>query len=149
MTFRILALSFADAETARLDGGAYARSCIADSPTGYPCRVSLVHARPGERVHLFNYRHHDARTPYWASYATYVREGAQQARLAVGEVPEVIACRTVSLRAYDEEGVLGSAELSAGSLAAEAIDRLLGAGNQTVHIHHAAYGCYLARAVPA
>ena len=46
-----------------------ARRVVADGP-GYPCRVSLVDAAPGEELVLFEYRHHDVASPYRASGAS-------------------------------------------------------------------------------
>ena len=53
----------------------------ADMKPGYPCRVTLEDAEPGERVPLFNYENHKAQTPCRSSYAIYVRDGADKAAL--------------------------------------------------------------------
>ena len=47
---------------------------ICDSQPGFPCRVSLEDAAPGERVLLVNYEHLPVESPYRASHAIYVRE---------------------------------------------------------------------------
>jgi hypothetical protein len=63
-----------------LDDAALARARalrrVCDSRPGFPCRVSLEDARPGERVLLVNYEHLPVDSPYRASHAIYVREGA-------------------------------------------------------------------------
>jgi len=46
-----------------------ARRYIADTMPGFPCRVTLKDAEPGERVLLINYVHQPADTPYRASHA--------------------------------------------------------------------------------
>src|SRR5207244_12139960 len=58
-----------------------ASRCVADQKPGYPCRVSLVDAEPGERVILLPFEHHDVCSPYRASGPIFVREEARQADL--------------------------------------------------------------------
>src|SRR5262245_969987 len=41
-----------------------ARACIADSLIGFPCRVSLRDAAPGERLILLNHEHLPSPGPY-------------------------------------------------------------------------------------
>jgi hypothetical protein len=41
-----------------------ARRCIADAKPGFPCRVSLVDAEPGEPVLLLPFTHHDTPSPF-------------------------------------------------------------------------------------
>jgi hypothetical protein len=54
----------------------------ADEGDRFPCRISLRDARPGERALLLNFQHQDADTPYRSSYAIFVIEGAEEARLS-------------------------------------------------------------------
>jgi hypothetical protein len=60
---------------------------IADEKPGYPCRVSLVDTEVGETLLLLPYVHQPALSPYKASGPIYVRKGAKQRTLAVGEIP--------------------------------------------------------------
>ncbi|MEO8101598.1 MAG: DUF1203 domain-containing protein, partial [Betaproteobacteria bacterium] len=43
-----------------------AQRVYADDSTGYPCRVSMAHAAPGEELILMSYEHQAARSPYRA-----------------------------------------------------------------------------------
>jgi hypothetical protein len=123
---------------------------IADHKPGFPCRVSLKDAEPGESVLLVNFLHQPAATPYRARHAIYVREFAQEARLAPGEVPEVLRSRLLSLRAFDAAGWLLDADVVDGQLLEPALIRLLEPqAVACVHIHNAKPGCYAARAVRA
>jgi hypothetical protein len=127
-----------------------ATRCTAHSQPGYPCRVSLVDARVGETLLLLNFTHHDAATPFRASHAIYVREGARRARPAPNEVPQMFRSRTLSLRAFDGAGVLLGAELCEGKGLEGPLRRLLARADvDQVHIHFAAYGCFGARAAIA
>jgi hypothetical protein len=119
---------------------------IADSKPGFPCRVSLRDAEPGETVLLLNYEHQPANSPYRASHAIFVREYAEQARPAIDEVPDVLRLRLLSVRAFDRAGMMVDADVVEGSELRPVLDRLL--ANPEVdylHLHNAKPGCYAAR----
>src|SRR5260370_1109697 len=82
-----------------------------DVKPGFPCRVSLEDAEPGETVLLLNYEHQPAPTPFQASHAIYVREGQAAADLARDEVPTLFRHRIMSLRAFSGEGMMLAAEV--------------------------------------
>ena len=44
---------------------------VATAKPGFPCRVSLQDAEPGEKILLLNYIHLDTATPYSASHASH------------------------------------------------------------------------------
>jgi hypothetical protein len=120
---------------------------IADAKPGYPCRVSLADAEVGEELILVNHQHQPSATPYRATHAVYVRKGARQARPAIGEVPEQLRSRMLSLRAFGDDGMIVTAELAGDAAIAPALDQLLAEPNVAyVQIHFAKFGCYAARA---
>ena len=51
--------------------------CVADGKPGFPDRIELRDAEPGESVLLLNYTHQPADNPYRASHAIFVLEGAR------------------------------------------------------------------------
>ena len=119
---------------------------IADERPGYPCRVSLRDADYGERVLLLNYEHLSVASPYRSRHAIYVRENATEAQLAVNEVPEVLAVRLLSIRAFDEAGMMSAADVVPGRDAVPVIERMLGNENVAyLHVHNAKPGCFAAR----
>ena len=119
---------------------------IADASPGFPCRVSLQDADPGEEVLLLNYTHHDVNSPYRASGPVYVRRGACRRVLPPGEVPAYVTRRVISLRAYDGAGMMVGAEVVPGPQVAAAIDRMLATGAAAyVHLHNAPQGCFSCR----
>jgi len=123
-----------------------ARRLFADRRPGFPCRVSLVDALPGERVLLVNYEHLALASPYRARYAIYVRENAEEARLAIDEMPPVFEKRLLSLRAFSAQGMLLDADVSEGAGLAVTIERLLAQTEVAyLHVHNARAGCYAAR----
>lgn len=121
---------------------------IADASPGFPCRVSLRDAAVGETVILTHFEHHAVASPFRASHAIYVREGAERAVLAVDEVPAMLRTRLLSLRAFDRAGMLVEAEVVDGREVAPAIEQLLAAAAY-LHIHFAKPGCFAARVDPA
>ena len=124
-----------------------ARRVVASSKPGFPCRVSLKDAEPGERLILVNHRHLDSDGPFAASHAVYVREAAEEAQLAPGEAPELFASRTLSVRAFDGQDMLRAAELVPGADLKPCLERLFEDPEIAfVHLHYAAPGCYAARA---
>jgi hypothetical protein len=123
-----------------------ARWCVADSKPGYPCRVSLVDAEPGERVLLLPYTHHDVASPYRSSGPIYVRENARDFTSEVDHVPEVVRGRLISYRAYDEAGFMVAAEVAEGRDLEATVDRLLADERVAyLHLHNAKPGCYSCR----
>ena len=120
--------------------------CIVDVAHGYPERIELRDAAVGESLLLVNYTHLPADTPYHASYAVYIREGAEQAYSSIDEVPDVMHRRIIALRAFDRNHMLISADLATGDDIRDTIERLL-ADERTgyLHAHYAKPGCYAAR----
>ncbi len=116
----------------------------ADGP-GYPCRVSLTDAAPGDDLILLHYEHQDADTPFRASHAIYVRPGEQRYE-SVAEVPLQLRKRLLSIRAYDQNGMMLEADVADGTAVEPVIARMF--GNDKVvylHLHYARQGCYAAR----
>ncbi|WP_417623241.1 DUF1203 domain-containing protein [Paremcibacter congregatus] len=118
---------------------------IADSPS-FPCRVTLEGARIGERVLLLNHTHLDVNSPYRASYAIYVRDGAKTRRLAPGELPDYLQNAQIALRAFDQKALLVAYKLTPGSEAHDHLDEMLAQPEVThVDVHFAGPGCYFGR----
>lgn len=123
---------------------------VVDKKPGFPCRVSLVDGEIGETVLLVHYEHQSAQTPFRASHAVYVREHAVQAQCAIGEVPELLRSRMLSLRGFDAQGMLVEADLVDGRALEPALERLLSSPNiDYLHLHYAKPGCYAAKATRA
>jgi hypothetical protein len=119
---------------------------VADAKPGFPCRVSLEDAEPGERLILLAFEHQPARSPYQASGPIFVRESAQEAIAIAGELPPVFHGRLLSLRAYDADDLIVDAEVVDGSDSAEVIRRFFARADvRYIHAHNARRGCYSCR----
>jgi hypothetical protein len=151
MSFRIQGLSpepFVDLygrpDSALAERGAL--RYVVDKQPGFPDRVELRDAAPGETVLLVNHVSQTADTPYRASHAIFVREGATTAFDEIGVVPEVFRSRLLSLRAFDATGMMVDADVVEGAKVEDLILRLLDDSRvNCIHAHYAKRGCYAAR----
>jgi hypothetical protein len=116
---------------------------IADEKPGFPCRVTLEDAEPGERLILLPFEHQDANSPYRASGPIFVREAARQPFNVVGIVPLVLRGRQLSLRGYDRTDCIVEADVIDGNAAEEAIARFFENPDVAyLHVHNAKRGCF-------
>lgn len=123
-----------------------ARRMVADKKTGFPCRVSLINAEPGETVLLLPFTHHDVDSPYRGSGPIFIRADASTAKPAINEVPEMFRSRLLSIRAYDEAGMMVGSEVAEGRELEEHISRFFGDNSvKYLHLHSARPGCFNCR----
>jgi hypothetical protein len=118
-----------------------------DAEIGFPCRITLEDAKIGETVLLLNYEHQPADTPYRSQHAIFVSEQAQETRRAVDEIPSALAVRkAISLRAFDEAGMMVDADIAPGAELVPVIERMFAQPDVAyIHAHNAGRGCYAAR----
>jgi len=151
MPFRAKGLALSSFETLfGLDDAALAargiRRVTADAQPGFPCRVSLEDAQPGETLLLLAFAHHDARSPYRASGPIFVREAADAPFDAVDVVPPSLRPRLLSLRAYDAQGDMVDAEVVEGRMVESVIERFFARAEVSyLHAHNARRGCFACR----
>lgn len=120
-----------------------ARRMTVDAKPGFPCRVGLADAEIGETVILLPFAHHDVDSPYRATGPIFVRENASEADLAVGEVPEVVLSRTMSVRAYNKNAMMLDGSVIPGSEIKSHIEQLFANPDIAyLHLHNAGAGCY-------
>lgn len=118
---------------------------IADSDTGFPCRVSLRDAKAGENVLLMNYEHQPMPTPFRSSHAIYVREGSTQASPEKNEVPKMFRQRFLSVRAFNTAGMIIDADVIDGENLESLVERMFASKSvDYLHVHNAKLGCYVA-----
>jgi hypothetical protein len=123
-----------------------AKRYVADRKPGFPCRVTLQDAEPGERVILVPFQHQPGTSPYRASGPIFVRESAIDATVAPDVVPEVLRTRLLSVRAYDTLDLMVDADVVEGREVEGVIERLLCDERvRYLHVHFARPGCYACR----
>ena len=119
---------------------------VADSKPGFPDRVEMREGEPGETFLLLNHVCQPADTPYRATHAIFVREGAEQSFNRVDVVPEVMRGRLLSLRAYDEAGMMVDADVVDGTEIEGLIEHLFANPKVAyIHAHNAKRGCFSGR----
>ena len=126
--------------------GRNAKRYVVDAQPGFPDRIELRDADIGETVILVHYEHQPAATPYRASHAIFVREGAVKTRVMVDDIPQVLRSRPISVRAFDAAHWMVEADLAAGTDLEDVIENMLtNARVDYLQLHFAKPGCYAAR----
>ena len=119
------------------------RMTVTKKPS-FPCRISLIDREVGEQVLLLNHVSHDAANPYRASHAIFVAD-AERAEF-VDQVPPVFESRILSLRGFDDQGMMADALLAQPGEADAGIRSLFANPDIAyIHAHNAARGCFSAR----
>ncbi len=112
---------------------------------GAPCRISLQDANEGEEVILVQYKHMAVNSPYASSHAIYVRKDVEQAKLSIGEIPELISKRLISVRAFSANDMLVNADVVEGTSLVESIQKMFSIPQaEYLHLHYAQPGCFAA-----
>jgi len=110
----------------------------------FPCRVSLVDRPIGEEVLLLNHVSHDVANPYRASHAIFVAD-TKRAEF-IDEIPPAFETRVLSLRGFDQNGMMIEAMLAQPGEADAGIRKLFENSEvETIHAHNAVRGCFSAR----
>jgi hypothetical protein len=123
-----------------------AKRVVADSKPGFPCRISLQDAEPGDEVILTNFIHLPSESPFRSTHAVYVRRAATTAASYSDSVPEMLRSRLLSVRAFDAKDMLIGADVIDGNRVEEVIARFFeDPAVQFLHVHFAKPGCYACR----
>ena len=121
------------------------RMTVSQKPS-FPCRVSLTDREIGESVLLVNHLSHDVANPYRASHAIFVTEAYQEPAEYINEVPPVFGPRVLSLRGFDQGGMMADAILTQPGEADAGIRKLFENPEiETIHAHNATRGCFAAK----
>jgi hypothetical protein len=123
-----------------------AKRYVADRKPGFPCRVSLEDAEPGERVLLVPFAHQPEASPYRAAGPIFVREAARTGDVPPDTIPELLRSRVLSVRAYDAAHLMIDADVVDGREVVPLLARMLARPRVAyVHIHFAKPGCFACR----
>jgi hypothetical protein len=151
MTYRIAGLDPAPYKPlfrlsdAELEERGIVRMNVTKKPS-FPCRISLADRDVGETVLLVNHVSHDVANPFRASHAIFVTEGVDEAAEFIDQIPTAFLTRMLSLRGFDEDGMMVDALVAEPGEAEAGILQLFGNSTiRTVHAHNAARGCFFAK----
>ncbi|MEP6482966.1 MAG: DUF1203 domain-containing protein [Rudaea sp.] len=118
---------------------------VADRSPGFPCRISLTDAAIGDDVWLINFEHLPEASPYRSRHAIYVRRGETRCDV-IDDVPSMLRSRLLSIRAFDEKGMMVAADVVDGRELERCIETMFEhADARYLHVHFAKPGCYAAR----
>ena len=151
MSFQLIGLPFEPfASLFELDDRALsaldAKRVFADQTPGFPCRVSLTDAKIGEELLLLPFAHQPAPSPYRASGPIFVRREARHKTLPPGVIPDYVALRQISVRAYDAAHLMVDAAVCEGDGTASEILRMFDDPKVAyIHLHNAKRGCFSCR----
>lgn len=143
---RPIASEFVDRARARLEAGdATVARVIADAKPGYPCRVCLKDAEPGEALLLFTHTPFERDGPYVESGPVLAHaDGCAPAGLSPGEIPEVTVARAhCVVRAYDQRGWIHDGRLTETAAVADVLRAFFAdAAVAYAHVRNVGYGCF-------
>ena len=122
-----------------------AKRYVADTKPGFPCRISLEDAEPGENLLLAPYDHQTSSTAYASKGPIFIRERNLPRARWHDVIPDQLKTRLISLRAYDAGGMMIDADVVEGTALKLLVERFL-ANDKTdhLHAHFARRGCYAA-----
>src|SRR5438477_13124028 len=81
-------------------------------------------------------------SPYRASGPVFVRETSKEVELTPCEIPDVVAGRVMSVRAYNDQGLMVNAAVTPGKELESQIEKFFGdAKISYLHLHNAGAGC--------
>ena len=117
-----------------------------DAAVGYPCRITLADVEAGADLLLVNHEHQSAATPYRSRHAIFVREGAREAARYENAIPDQLAIRLLSVRAFDAAHMMTDADVIEGRDLEPLIARMFADAQVAyLHVHNAKRGCFAAR----
>ena len=123
-----------------------AKRYVADTQSGFPCRVSLIDADPGENVILLTFQHQPACGPYHGAGPIFVREHANDTSLEPNQIPDLLRTRLLSVRAYDANDMMVEADVVDGLDLENLLQRFLNnVAVSYMHVHFARPGCFACR----
>ncbi len=119
---------------------------VAEATSGFPDRIEMRNTYSGESVLLLNHVSVKEDTPYRASHAIFVLEGAETAYRGEDEIPDVMYSRLLSLRGFDNKGMIVDADVARGADIEPLVARLFDNPRVShINAHYAAFGCYSGR----
>jgi Protein of unknown function (DUF1203) len=119
---------------------------IVDKSPGFPDRVEMRDGEIGETMLLLNFESQPANTPYRATHAIFVREWAENTYDEINKIPAVMERRILSVRGFDQKGMLLEADVIDGHSLASVIERMFeNPAIEYLHVHNAKQGCYSGR----
>ena len=144
-TFELVPIDPAVAEWLR-SGHPDAPVVVVTETPGYPCRQCLRDADPGDELVLVSYDPFTVTSPYRSASPIFLHRHACPPPDDRHTVPEQLAVRQVSARAFDAAAMMIDAVIVPGTELAATLDRFFAdPATDHVHVHNATRGCWAVR----
>ena len=136
-----------DVRSSRADGhGNVEIASITASGPGYPCRICLKEAEPGEDLVLFSYTPFARPVPYRSVGPIFAHAHDCEPYASSPDIPELMRRRLLALRGYDASDRMVECDLVEGTGIESLIERFFTNPEvAAIHVHNARAGCYLCR----
>lgn len=139
-SYQFVPISEADAEVLRRQGGPV---YVADAKPSYPCRRCLQDAEIGEELILVSHDPFAVNSPYRCASPIFLHRNDCSPPVSVDEVPEQLTCRQLSVRSFDQAGMMIDAAFIDGPDLDQTADRLFGdPASVQLHVHNVPRGCW-------
>lgn len=118
----------------------------ADSFPGYPCRQCLRDAEVGEELVLVSFDPFSLDSPYRQAGPIFLHRADCSSNRDNDAIPEQLARRQLSVRAFDRNEMMIDAAILDGSQLREQITKFFEAADTAfIDVHNATRGCWAAR----
>lgn len=142
-SYKFLPISTADAETLRRQGGPV---YVADAKPSYPCRQCLCDAEIGDELILVSHDPFSVTSPYRCASPIFLHRVPCAPAVGVDDQPEPpaqLTCRQLSVRSFDDGGMMIDAAVIDGTELDETAHRLFDDPDSTeLHVHNVPRGCW-------
>lgn len=116
---------------------------VADSKPGYPCRLCLTDAEPGERLMLVSYDPFETDSPYRSASPIFLHADGCRRHTDDGLLPVQLTGRTLSVRGFDAAAMMLDGVVIDGDQLAATIQRMFSdRAIERIHVHNASRGCW-------
>ncbi len=144
MTETNFALTPIDDETAAMLRERGGPTYVADEFPGYPCRQCLCDAEIGEELVLVSHDPFGKSSEYRSASPIFLHTTpCRPPKQAEGELPIQLTRRQLSVRSFDEDEMMLTAEVIDGIVLRDTLNRFF-ADEQArrIHVHNASRGCW-------
>ena len=108
-----------------------------------PCRLCLRITQPDEPVIVFAHRPFPSTGPYAESGPVFIHATSCEQYTDVEQFPQAFRSRCLTMRGYNREGTIETAELSTPGDPEASLARLFAVTRvRFVHVRNPAWGCY-------
>ena len=138
--YRFLPLSEVDAARLRRQGGPV---YVVDEKPGFPCRRCLRDAEVGDEMILVSHDPFDVTSPYRSASPIFLHRFECSPVEPGDDTPDQLTCRQLSVRSFDDQGMMIDAAVIDGIDLPGTAERLFeDPDSVALHVHNVPRGCW-------